>query len=257
MQKNRKNSSRPYLVPALERGLKVLEMLSAHPEGLLMSEMKELQLPAASLYRILVTLTELGYIVRDGNDRCRIGRKLLSLGYKGMTSGSLAEEAAPFLRNLRRSVNETVALGVLFNGEGVVIDTFRSEQPVCVFVQVGHRFPLHSAAPGKAILAFLPEEERDALLENMTFESFNERTITDKQKFLKELDKVRGSGTAYDMGEESEDLRCVAAPVFDSRNVPVAAVWVTGPASRLDEKKLQAISLQVRETAEKIGGMII
>ena len=67
---------KPQTVAALERGLKILEMLSEHPSGLLMGEMKELQLPAASLYRMLVTLTELGYIIRDEHDRYHLGRKL-------------------------------------------------------------------------------------------------------------------------------------------------------------------------------------
>ena len=76
MQKNNKKSINTYIVPAVERGLKILEMLSEHPSGLLMGEMKELQLPAASLYRMLVTLTELGYIIRDEHDRYHLGRKL-------------------------------------------------------------------------------------------------------------------------------------------------------------------------------------
>ena len=82
MQKNNKKSIKTYIVPALERGLKILEMLSEHPSGLLMGEMKELQLPAASLYRMLVTLAELGYIIRDEHDRYHLGRKLLSVGNK-------------------------------------------------------------------------------------------------------------------------------------------------------------------------------
>ena len=62
--------------------MKILEMLSEHPSGLLMGEMKELQLPTASLYRMLITLTELGYIIRDEHERYHLGRKLLSVGYK-------------------------------------------------------------------------------------------------------------------------------------------------------------------------------
>lgn len=255
--KNNKNTSSQYLVPALERGLKILEILAAHPGGLLMNEMKELNLPSASLYRMLVTLTDLGYIIKDHSDRYRLGRKLLSLAYKGLDHSNLTETSAVFQRSLRNTVNETVALGVISGGEGVVVDTIRSEQAVCVYVQIGHHFPLHTAAPAKAILAFLPEEEQSQLLEAIKFTKFTPRTITNKKSYLAELQKVRKNGVALDLGEEVSDLRCVAAPIFDSRSYPVAAIWVTGPESRLDEKKLQEISIHVKETAEKISEHII
>ena len=255
--KNNKNTSSQYLVPALERGLKILEILAAHPGGLLMNEMKELNLPSASLYRMLVTLTDLGYIIKDQSDRYRLGRKLLSLAYKGLDHSNLTETSAVFQRSLRNTVNETVALGVINGGEGVVVDTIRSEQAVCVYVQIGHHFPLHTAAPAKAILAFLPEEEQSQLLDAIKFTKFTPRTITNKKSYLAELQKVRKTGVALDLGEEVSDLRCVAAPIFDSRSYPVAAIWVTGPESRLNEKKLQEISIHVKETAEKISEHII
>lgn len=255
--KNNKNTSSQYLVPALERGLKILEILAAHPGGLLMNEMKELNLPSASLYRMLVTLTDLGYIIKDQSDRYRLGRKLLSLAYKGLDHSNLTETSAVFQRSLRNTVNETVALGVISGGEGVVVDTIRSEQAVCVYVQIGHHFPLHTAAPAKAILAFLPEEEQSQLLDAIKFTKFTPRTITNKKSYLAELQKVRKTGVALDLGEEVSDLRCVAAPIFNSRSYPVAAIWVTGPESRLNEKKLQEISIHVKETAEKISEHII
>lgn len=254
-KKSRKTSL--YLVPALERGLKILEILAAHPGGLQMNGMKELNLPAASLYRMLVTLTELGYIVKENSDRYRLGRKLLSLGYQALDHSNLVEMSAVFQRTLRDMVNETVALGVISGGEGVVVDTVRSEQPVCVYVQIGHHFPLHTAAPAKAVLAFLPGAEQTRLLDNIVFTRFTDRTITDKKSYLVELEKVRTSGVAFDLGEEISDLRCVAAPVFNSRSYPVAALWVTGPESRLNEEKLHQISRQVKETAEKISQCII
>ena len=257
IKKNNNKSSAQYLVPALERGLKILEILAAHPSGLLMNEMKELNLPSASLYRMLITLTDLGYIVKDNADRYRLGRKLLSIAYKGLDHSNLTETSASFQRSLRNKVNETVALGVHNGGEGVVIDTIRSEQAVCVYVQIGHHFPLHTAAPAKAILAYLPEEEQAQILDSIKFTKFTERTILNKSSYLTELQKVRKNGVAFDVGEEVSDLRCVAAPIFDSRSYPVAAIWVTGPESRLNEKRLQEISIHVKETAEKISNNII
>lgn len=257
MVKKEIRKTSPYLVPALAQGMKILEILAEYPGGLLMSEMKKLNLPSASLYRMLVTLTELGYIVKDSSDHYRLGRKLLSLGYKALDHSNLTETASEFQRILRNQVNETVALGVICSGEGVVVDTIRSEQPVCVYVQIGHHFPLHTAAPAKAILAFLPADEQSQLIDHITFTKFTERTITNKKSYLQELEKVRKSGVAFDIGEEICDLRCVASPIFNSRSYPVAAIWVTGPESRLNEEKLQKIGKQVKESAEKISRHMI
>ena len=77
MKKRENPSAKPYMVPALERGMRILELLSEHPAGLAMSDMAPLGLPAASLYRMLATLAELGYVVRGEQDRYRLGRKLL------------------------------------------------------------------------------------------------------------------------------------------------------------------------------------
>lgn len=257
MKTGKKPTSSPYLVPALERGLKILELLAEHPGGLLMGEMKCLALPPASLYRMLVTLMESGYILQDDSDRYFLGHKLLTLGYKALDHISLPEKASPFMRSLRDQVRETVALGVLSCGEGVVVDTVRSQEPVCVYVQIGHHFPLHTAAPAKAILAFLPEGELEKELEKMAFPRFTKNTIGSKKEFLAELETVRKSGIAYDRGEESGDLVCAAAPIFDRNSYPVASIWITGPESRLSPKKLQSAGKEVKKTAEKITLHII
>lgn len=130
MRKEKKQAA--YLVPALERGLNILELLSRHPRGLQMGEMQELQLPPASLYRLLTTLVELGYVIRGDGDRYRLGRKLLTLGYRSIDASSLVEKALPVMRELRNRTGETVMLGVLYGAEGVVVESVKSDQAVCV-----------------------------------------------------------------------------------------------------------------------------
>ena len=175
MRKEKKQAA--YLVPALERGLNILELLSRHPRGLQMGEMQELQLPPASLYRLLTTLVELGYVIRGDGDRYRLGRKLLTLGYRSIDASSLVEKALPVMRELRNRTGETVMLGVLYGAEGVVVESVKSDQAVCVSVRIGHHYPLHTAAPAKAMLAFLPDREREELLAKIRFTKFTEATI--------------------------------------------------------------------------------
>ena len=257
MSKKSETENTPYMVPALERGLRIIELLADNPGGLSMSEMSCLKLPQASLYRLLVTLSELGYVLRDSSDRYRLNRKLLTLGYKAMDQNGLTEIAASPMRRLCRRINETVVLGVISGNEGVAIDTVRSEQPVCVSVKIGHHFPLHTAAPAKAVMAFLPEEELSALLDGITYTKFTERTICNRKTLLAELEKVRKDHIAFDLGEELSDLRCAASPIFDSRHYPVAAVWMTGPESRLNRERLLDMAEEVKLTAEEISSGLL
>ena len=246
----------PYLVPALERGIRILELLSESPNGLTMPEMSKLGLPPASLYRMLVTLTELRYVVREEGDRYRLSRKLLSLAYKSVDEHGIAEKAIGTMRELRDRSGETVLLAVLYGNEGIVIEEAVSSQAVKVSVRIGHHFPLHTAAPAKAILAQLPEEERNRLLESIVYTRFTPQTLPNRAALEAELRTVRECGYSLDRGEELVEFRCAGAAILNHENYPVAAVWISGPASRLDPSALRRCGEMVRESAEKISRKI-
>lgn len=239
-------------VPALERGLQLLEKIAAHPDGIPAAELSGLGLPTASLYRSLNVLQTMGYISGDGKDGYRLSRKLLKLAYQA-TAGSLVERALPVMRELAAACRETVLLGALYGSEGVVLDEIASSHPVKVTVAVGHHFPLHSAAPGKAMLAFLPPERCRELVGQLKFTRFNERTIADKESFVRELTAVRQEGYAIDYGEEIAEIRCVAAPVLDFRGQVAAALWIGGPASRMPDESLAGLGKLVKEAAARIA----
>ncbi len=241
-----------YMVPALERGLRILELLSGSPEGKNISEMGSLKLPAATLYRLLNTLEEMGYLVKNESDQYRLSRKLLSLGYKAADENSLVSAANREMRILRDRSGESVLLAVLYGKEGIVLDEVLSHQAVKVSVKIGHHFPLHSAAPAKAILAFLRPEEQEEYLSGIQYTAFTPATHKNKTSLKKELEQIRREGFAFDRGEELEELRCIAAPVFDHRGIPAGAVSIGGPRSRLTEANMKRCAGMVKESAQKI-----
>ncbi len=249
----KENKNNRYIVPAFSRGLKLIELLSMHPQGLTMAEMDSLGLPQASLFRMLTTLAEAGYAVREKNGIYSLNGKLLRVAHQAVAHYSLPPLADPVMQCLRDKTGESVVLAVLHGNEGVVIHQVVSKQAVKVVLDIGHHFPLHSAAPAKAILAFLPEEQREKLLGTITFTPFTKNTIVSPQDYRKELEAVRKDGVAFDRGEELDDLRCVAAPVIVPQSQTVAAVWITGPASRLTGKKMKTFAAFVKEAAAKIS----
>jgi DNA-binding IclR family transcriptional regulator len=244
-----------FQVPALERALSILELLAQHADGMRMREIADhLDLPPNSVFRITGTLEDRGYLLRDGDDmRYRLSRKLLALGYAAIGEDKLIERAMESMRQLRDEVQETVLIGVRHELEGVVLEQVASNQPVKFLVDPGTRFPLHTSAPGKAILAFLPAAERTALLKKMTFKKYTANTLDTRAKVEASLEETRVKGFAIDRSEELEGLHCLGAPVFNHRGYPTAAIWVTGPSYRLPESVFDQIGKKVAATAERIS----
>jgi DNA-binding IclR family transcriptional regulator len=247
------DSSR-YHIPNLVRALKVMEVLAEHPEGLTISQITQLlQVPRNSVFRITMTLLDHGYLTRDEETRiCQISQKLLAVGYSAMREQTLVEKALGAMRQLRDRFKETVPLGILHGSEGVVIEEVPGTHAFRFVLDPGKTFHLHTAAPGKAILAFLPGEEREHLIGQIEFTRFNDRTIVEPAEFRKVLVEVRNKGFAVDHAEEIEGMHCIGAPVFNRKGYPVAAIWITGPSSRIRESDFDRIGRVVRKTAEEV-----
>jgi DNA-binding IclR family transcriptional regulator len=240
-----------YSVPNLERALFALEALADRPDGMTMSEVASaLTIPRNSAFRILATLQSHQYLLRDeATGRFRLSGKLLGLGCRGTGTEKLIELSNDLLQQLRDATGETALLGRLIGNSGVVLLQSPSKHAIKVQVEIGARFPLHTAAPSKAILAWSDDVDRQLTLADMTFTRFTERTITSRKEFDLELARCRKDGFAIDAGEEVQGITCIAAPVFDSLTKPIASIWITGPDMRIPRKQLKTIASEVMKFA--------
>lgn len=258
MSKTTKQSAggfRKYQVPAVVRAMEILELLAHDPRGKGVSEIAAaINRPKNSVFRICTTLTDLGYLAREEEGATyRLDRKLLSLGYAAVDESGLIEKAMDVLRDLRDATTESAFIAVLARDTGVVLEQVPGIYPVKVTIQIGHHFPLHSGAPGKAMVAFLPDDERTALLGRISFTRFNANTITTRAAFARELAEVRRRGYAFDREEEIEGLACVGAPVLNHRGYPCAGIWVAGPVDRLRAEDMDRLGGIVKEHAARIS----
>jgi IclR family acetate operon transcriptional repressor len=244
-----------YRVPILDRTLDLLEALADRPGGCTLTELTEaLGLPKNAVFRIATTLVLRGYAERDEPAKIyRLSARVLSLGRRVLGGESLVGTAAAFLAALRDATGETALLGTLSGMQGIVLDQAPSLHPVKVLVELGHSFPLLTAAPAKAMLAFLPAERREALVATIRFERKTPRTIRSAAAYRRELDGVSKCGYALDRGEESESYACAAAPVFDHRAEVVAALWVSGPSDRMGGGTLDALGAKAKEVADDLS----
>lgn len=188
-------------------------------------------LPKATIHRTVGLLVDHGWLQRLG-DRYRLGTRLFELGGRVATTSRLRETAIPFLEDLYEATHEIVNLGVLDGTEVMYVEKIGSHRRVDTPARVGHRFPAHCTALGKAILASaLPEQIDRVLAEPMVRRT--SRTIVDPAGFRDELIRIASAGIAIDDGEFADGVTCIAAPVKGSGRA-VAAVSVTGPCQRMD-----------------------
>lgn len=261
MEQKEKNShdfeedrkSNKYLIPNIARALRILEFLAREREDASIAEISaEFDYPKNSVFRVLKTLEYYGY-VEESQRKYSATARMLYLGYAGMRIKGIVENSIDLMHSLRDEVNETVLIGTLMGNNVVIIEQLPSFQFIKFTAEIGRRIMLHASAPGKALLTYLPEEEQNSLINQITFTRYNDNTLPSKSAMMKELEKVYEKGFAIDKGEEAKDVHCVGAPIFDYRKYPVAALWIVGPDYRIPEESFDRIGEVVKDHAMKIS----
>ena len=250
-----KNGASRYNVPNLERGLQIIELLIEHPQGLPQSEIvSRLGLSKTSVFRITMTLLDYGYLERhDDTKMFTLSSKLLALGSRSFGEQDLLVASLDVMRQLRDMVKETVLLGALVGNEFAVLEQVLGSHPFKFSVDLGFRLPIHTVAPAKAVAAFLPQPERERLLDSIDFVRYTDRTITSRRAYEAELAAVKERGYATDRGEQLSGIHCIAAPVFNRHGYPIAGVWTTGPSDRLGEADFERVGKLVLTHARTIS----
>jgi DNA-binding IclR family transcriptional regulator len=233
--------------PNLQRGIAVLEYLANSNRSATLSELTErLGFPSASLFRITNTLTGLGYLERDPvTKRYTLTNQMLRLGQPQGRDRGLVESALPAMRAVRKLTGETTQLCCLIDRDNVVLEQLLSTHPFKYSVDLGARCPCYSCAPGKAMVAMMTEEDREPLIARLRFKRFTANTIVTRDAFRAELEEVASVGYAIDRAEGMEGIRCVASAILDREGMPVGAITIAGPASRIGDRSLS-----------KIGGIV-
>lgn len=240
-------------VKSAKRVLEIFELLAQESRGLTIKEISEsLYVPQSSTSNLIRTLLENDYLSQDALKRYRLGPKLIQIGAYARESLDIHSQATPFLRELMEQVEETVFLAVLSGKEIVYIAKIDSNRSIRTSAQPGFRRPLYCTGLGKAFLAFLDEEERNKVLDNIEFKALTEKTITNRNVLEEKLDSYRKLGYAIDNEESEEGLYCIAAPVFGVDNKIAAAISVAGPKERMMARK-DLIVQRLMETTKKIS----
>lgn len=244
-----------YSVPALERALTVLECLAQSRTGFSLSELsRKLGLPKSSVHLLVTTLESRGYLQKNSQTgKYCFGLKLVSLSRTALESLELREEARPFLEALMKKTGLTVHMAVLERNEAVIIEKIEAPGLIKVATWIGRRMDVNCTGAGKALIAFLSDEEFETQIRGRGLAKHNDNTIVSINKLKRELMRIRELGYALDDEEDEIGLRCVGAPIFDSSSRVVAAISVAGTTSQIPIERVEAIAEVLKQTAATIS----
>ena len=241
-------------VRVLHKTLDILETIKSREAGFRLAELsRTVELPKATVYRILTTLEGRGYLDRAADGSYRMAKKLFDLQRLESDEQILNRVAQPIMARVVDATKETVNLGILDAGEVVVINTMESPQAVRMSSKIGNRRHLHSTALGKIFLAGLPEKEFLRLIRMKGLPRLTENTLTTKAAVTEEINRVRKQGWAMDNQENEIEGRCIGAPILTPDGRVLAALSISGPEFRMDLARAKSLVPQLKAFCAEIS----
>jgi DNA-binding IclR family transcriptional regulator len=229
-------------------------MGQANPNSGIGDIAKELGLNKTTVYRLLTAMERFGLVERTPvGESYRLGLKLHELGTRAIESRSVRGEARPLLVELARRSGESVHLAVPGPRGAICLDQVESNTMFMVRTPIGSTFEPHCSAIGKAVVAFLPEEELDALLSAHPWNKYTIHTRTAPADIKKDLQQVVRRGYALDKQETEIGISCIAVPLHLPFGRGVAAVGLSGPTNRIRGKALAEKIAMNKETVALIA----
>ena len=251
-----KSQNKHTQVPALERGLKVLELLAEEESELTLRLIAErLKIPRPSLWRILGVLKENGYLLFDREKKTyRLGFRFFYLGNISLGRMGFRSDARGYLKQLVELTGETAELSARVKDQLILIEQVEGPEAVRLFSRVGSAYPyFHATAPGKVYLAHLSGDKLTSVMSRMGLPKITEHTITSFQELEKELKSVKRDGFAFDNEEMRVGVCRIAAPVYDRIGKVVACLGIAAPSFRINTDDLEKIGALIKKQSQGLS----
>ena len=221
---------------SFSRNMGVLQLIAEAGSALSRAELlRQCGLTRPTLYRIIASLEAEGMIEATGDNRYRLGGRLVSLARLALAQNDVRKIAEPLLAQLRDATGETVHLAIRSGDELVYIDKIESRQVVRMASTIGTRVPFHSSGVGKAFLSAMPGPDADQLIDRMALPALTPFTATGREVLRKTVRQVRKAGFVRDDQENEIGIVSFGAAICEGVDRPVASVSVSVPLFRLSE----------------------
>lgn len=242
----------PITVDAVETSLNIINSIQTLENPGITDLATELGLPKSTVFNHVKTLKKNNYIVGDAEDGYRLGLKFLDHGIQARKNLEVFEPSSPVMEQLAEETGLAIWLAVEEYGEVVCIRKELGERAVPTRGEIGRRLHMHSSSLGKAILAHLPAERVDSIIDSNGLPKRTENTITDPEELWDELETIRDQEYAQNDGESTKGLRAVASPIFSDSDI-CGAICVAGTRSHIDGEYFESeLPARVRDAADEI-----
>lgn len=233
----------------LLRGLDMLDQVIDGPIKLA-DLAARMELTRSTTHRLANALVDRGFLTFLPREGYQLGPKLLQLGFLAQSQADVVQIARPRIEALALATEDTVHLGRRDGDLALYLDKIPGRRRVEISSRVGDRQPLTSTGLGKALLLDDAATNWERL-----FAADRERGApqADYGVWLDRMHGYVGAGRAYDLEENEDLIRCVAAPVRDASGGIVAAISVSSAAQYMDDARMDALSADVRDTARAIS----
>ena len=246
------------MVKSADRVIQILETIGNSEKGCTHKELSSvLNIPKSSLTSLLNTLVQRGYLASGtDNRRYNLGPQLLVLTGRFLSGLDLVRLGQPILNQLVVELDESAEIAIRRDYEILIISSADCTRTIKRAIQLGERAPLYATAAGKAILAFLPEDEIQHYLSSITMQSITQHTITDPRILLPELKAIANGEIAYCRKELDEGIIAMASPVFDIYGRVCASIVIPIPAIRFSAEKEKHVEKPLREAAARLSYLL-
>ena len=251
-EEQRSSKTNRYRIEAVDRALLLLDTLASFPGANASQLAATLGANRSLVFRMLSTLAERGFVVKDRHSCFRLGPRLLYLGQQAETSDALMDASRVVLDELLEATQENVYLIVRDGIEMLCLAARMSTQPVRLAAEVGSKGGLHSGGAAKMLLAYSPPDVIEQVIENHLHEFVPPR-IRSREAVEKVIEKIRAEGYYEGVGEINDETYTMSAPIRDGQQTVIGVLALAAPIIRIPATRRPELRRLVLDAANRIS----
>jgi IclR family transcriptional regulator, KDG regulon repressor len=243
-----------YTIEVVKDTCRVLDTFLESKDPLSLAELTtRTGLTKNKVFRILMTLEECQLVERLGSSVYSLHVRFLEFGLHVSRGLNVVEVSAPVLEWLVTETDDSAFISIVDGKEALCVASRESENRIRMAAEVGRRLPLYAGATPTVLFAFMPEEKRQAILDEIQLVPLTSQTITDRDQLARHLERIRNQGYVVTPEDLTEGARGVAAPIRDFTGQVIASISVAGVASRFTEERVNRYVELILEASSQIS----
>lgn len=238
----------------VRKALRLLVLLGEAPHGITLSELaRRAGYPVSTTHRLLKSIAQEDFAVLDEERRWNLGLRLFELGQRVLHARGFTEVATPVLERVSQQTGEPTLMSVLDGHDQLYVHYIEGTQQIQITGEPGQRGPLHCTSMGKCLIAFAPPAQREQLLAELDLPQLGPKTITERDRFVEEIEQTRRDGYAVADEEHESGILAIGVPVLNPSGVAVASLSTATPAFRSSLEQLRTYLEPLHQAAKELA----